>query len=351
MILGTADLVNRGTNLVLDLTPIKFRFQTDMDIPAQSRSERYAQNAVNDVSLLYSGVGLARSVPAFIEAGDAAVADISQWGDPYFRGRAAALAPNTARVFSEQSILRNAAITGRETRIDAAIKQLGVDRTFAEKIADAHDQVPCPVWGCTRAQLLQKMRIMGNSPASGAAIRSGLAGDPPNNFALDVGNASAPYADTTGAFGGAHGAASPKIALAPARFFKNVEILNRGGGPIGEFDGVNLDEMKFVEDKSAVGLKRVNPRTGMPAQTASDWARRQIFDKTNARIANLQEAVRTRPSGGATAAPDMATMRSIHHLEFDITDDSPEVRTAVDAALKSLRETHPNWNFTAVFGH
>ncbi len=83
------------------------------------------------------------------------------------------------REYPKEAILSNASLPNRAARIDAAMKQLGVSRDFAERIAAAHDAVPCPVWECTSAQLLQKMRIMGDSPESVAAIRSGLAGFPP----------------------------------------------------------------------------------------------------------------------------------------------------------------------------
>ncbi|MDE2142761.1 MAG: hypothetical protein KGJ84_10150 [Elusimicrobia bacterium] len=87
--------------------------------------------------------------------------------------------PKSKARVPEETLRRNAAIKGREVRVEEAMKQLGVDRGFAEKIAKAHDEVPCPVGGCTPAQLRAKMKIMGPGQDSQAAIRSGLAGEPP----------------------------------------------------------------------------------------------------------------------------------------------------------------------------
>jgi hypothetical protein len=80
--------------------------------------------------------------------------------------------------FSEDAVVRNSEIEGREARVKAAMEQLGVDRSFAEKIAQAHDEVPCAVGDCTPAQLRAKLEIMGPGPEADAAIRSGLAGQP-----------------------------------------------------------------------------------------------------------------------------------------------------------------------------
>lgn len=70
----------------------------------------------------------------------------------------------------------NSEIPTREARIKAAMEQLGVDRKFAEKVANAHEWVPCPIGGCTKLELLDKIRIMGNHEYAYAAIRLGLAG-------------------------------------------------------------------------------------------------------------------------------------------------------------------------------
>lgn len=113
-------------------------------------------------------------------------------------------------LFSDATVLRNAAIDGREARIEAAMKQLRVDRPFAEKIADAHDKVPCAVGRCTAAQLRAKVAIMGGkSPNAAAAIRSGLAGDPPTDAQAEALEAAAQnssaYADVNGRFLGGQG--------------------------------------------------------------------------------------------------------------------------------------------------
>jgi len=80
---------------------------------------------------------------------------------------------------SEETMLRNAALPNRELRVGAAMAQLGVERPFAEKVADAHERVPCEVGRCTPEELRAKMEIMGPGPSSALAIRSGLAGGTP----------------------------------------------------------------------------------------------------------------------------------------------------------------------------
>ncbi|NNN06955.1 MAG: hypothetical protein HKL90_13745 [Elusimicrobia bacterium] len=123
-------------------------------------------------------------------------------------------------MFSDATVLRNAAIDGREARIAAAMKQLRVDRPFAEKIADAHDKVPCTVGRCTAAQLRAKVAIMGGkSPKAAAAIRSGLAGDPPTDAQAETLEAAAQnssaYADVNGRFLSQPGGNPAAAARAP----------------------------------------------------------------------------------------------------------------------------------------
>jgi len=59
--------------------------------------------------------------------------------------------------------------------------------------------------------------------------------------------------------------------------FTGVEVVNANNAVLGEFDGINMAEGMFIEDKSADGLNMVNPRTGPPAQTPADWARKHVF--------------------------------------------------------------------------
>lgn len=136
-----------------------------------------------------------------------------------------------------------------------------------------------------------------------------------------------------------------------ARFYRGVEIVDGTGSPLGEFDGVNMSRGRFIENKSASGLRRVNPRTGQPAQTPAQWAAKQIFKKTMTRIKNLGRAAKTRPtSGGSSNVPSLAEIRGIRHVHFVIDGSAPALRSAVFAELASLRTEHPGWIFTAEFG-
>jgi hypothetical protein len=58
-----ANLSNRGANALLSLTPIEYRFRTDMHIAAATPTEQYAQNAIEVASVFSGGVGLVRSAP------------------------------------------------------------------------------------------------------------------------------------------------------------------------------------------------------------------------------------------------------------------------------------------------
>ncbi|MDE2143825.1 MAG: hypothetical protein KGJ84_15560 [Elusimicrobia bacterium] len=121
--------------------------------------------------------------------------------------------PKSKLQFSEQTLRRNAAIKDPQVRIEEAMRQLKVDRAFAEKVAKAHDDVPCPVGGCTPAQLRAKLKIMGPGPESRAAIRSGLAGEPPPEGApaLDGAPKGAPFHDANGKYlARTEGATAPK---------------------------------------------------------------------------------------------------------------------------------------------
>ena len=127
-------------------------------------------------------------------------------------------------------------------------------------------------------------------------------------------------------------------------------ITDAKGNPLGEFDGVQKG--KFIEDKSARGLGTLNPKTGRPVQTADEWAKKQIFDKTEVRIDNLlNKATATRPTtGGSTAVPSLQEIKGIRQLEFRIESATPEVKAAVEKQLTALRAQHPDWTFTAIFG-
>jgi hypothetical protein len=105
----------------------------------------------------------------------------------------------SAALVPEETLRANAALPSRAARVAAAMKQLGVSRAFAEKVADAHEQVPCAVGKCTPEELRRKLEIMGPGAPSAAAIRSGLAGGLPETApALDLAPKDAAFFDERG---------------------------------------------------------------------------------------------------------------------------------------------------------
>ncbi|RZJ94531.1 MAG: hypothetical protein EOO60_02840 [Hymenobacter sp.] len=47
--------------------------------------------------------------------------------------------------------------------------------------------------------------------------------------------------------------------------FREIHLAGLRNEAAGEFDGINMSEKIFIEDKSAHRLNAVNPRTGLPA--------------------------------------------------------------------------------------
>lgn len=133
------------------------------------------------------------------------------------------------------------------------------------------------------------------------------------------------------------------------RLIRGVELVDARNSPLGEFDGIDMAGRRFVENKSATGIDRPNPRTGRPQQTAVQWAERQVTTKTTNRIRALANAAATRGPGGR-AVPSIAEIQGFRHIHFMIDGTSPALRAAVFAELASLRTTHPGWTFTAEFG-
>ena len=59
--------------------------------------------------------------------------------------------------------------------------------------------------------------------------------------------------------------------------FQGVHLAGPRGEAAGEFDGINMAEKLFIEDKSAKGLDKLNPKTGLRAKTPEMWAKTHIF--------------------------------------------------------------------------
>jgi hypothetical protein len=141
----------------------------------------------------------------------------------------------------------------------------------------------------------------------------------------------------------------PKDAL--ARIVRNTELVDAKNAPIGEFDGIDVRSKIFIENKSATGIDKPNPRTGKPQQTAADWAAKQITKKTTRRIQALRDAAATRVKPGTSGAvPALGDIQGFRHIHFIIDGASPALKAAVFAELAALRASNPGWTFTAEFG-
>ncbi|GEM_PF-4304831 len=134
--------------------------------------------------------------------------------------------------------------------------------------------------------------------------------------------------------------------------YREVEIVDAGGNPLGEFDGIDTDRKAFIEDKSALGLNNINPNTGQPYQTPAQWSKKQIHDKTVVRIENLNNnAAQTRStSGGSSTVPDLNEIKDFKTLHFRINSDDPALISSVQQELANLKMEYPDWDFTVQFG-
>ncbi|GMU07579.1 hypothetical protein [Corallococcus caeni] len=143
---------------------------------------------------------------------------------------------------------------------------------------------------------------------------------------------------------------APGIASDVAGSYRNVEIVDSRGNPLGEFD--EIQPGMFIEDKSARNLDVLHPRAGQPMQTAEQWAAKQIYEKTTVRIRNLMtQASATRPAvGGTPKVPPLSELKKYRSILFRIEDGSPALREAVSKQLARLTQENPGWSFTATYG-
>ena len=134
--------------------------------------------------------------------------------------------------------------------------------------------------------------------------------------------------------------------------FEGVHLAGPRGEAAGEFDGINMAEKIFIEDKSAQGLNEVNPKTGLKYQTPAAWAHKHVFNKTVSRIKALHNAPYTYPSlNGPPAVPNIDQIRGFQRLHFRVDADTPEVKRAVENEVQNLKIQYPNWHFTAQYGN
>ncbi|MBP2098781.1 pre-toxin TG domain-containing protein [Enterococcus rivorum] len=132
---------------------------------------------------------------------------------------------------------------------------------------------------------------------------------------------------------------------------KEVEIINKNGSPLGEFDEIDLNKGIFYEDKTAKGLDVVNPRTGLPTQTPQQFADKQIYQKTVNRIKNLDIAEATRPTvNGSQSIPSLQEIKGIKKFVFRLDGNSAELQSVVNQNIKKLQSEFPDYTFEVIFG-
>lgn len=132
---------------------------------------------------------------------------------------------------------------------------------------------------------------------------------------------------------------------------KEVEIINKRGESLGEFDEIDMKKGVFYEDKSAQGLHKVNPKTGLPAQTPQEFADKQILTKTRNRIFALENATSTRTTvNGSQEIPALQEIKGIKEFVFRLDGDTPKLRQAVNKSINKLKEEFPDYKFSATFG-
>lgn len=135
------------------------------------------------------------------------------------------------------------------------------------------------------------------------------------------------------------------------RVYRGVDILDNTGKPLGELDWIDVPNKSFIEAKSAQGLNTINPTTGLPYQTAEQWAQTQIYTKTTKRINNLKIAVASRATKDGTAVvPALNEFTDFKKFIFKMDADTPELRAAVQNAMNQLKNDFPDYVFSATFG-
>jgi hypothetical protein len=77
----------------------------------------------------------------------------------------------------------------------------------------------------------------------------------------------------------------PDVVL--RRIFREVDLTDPGGSPVGSFDGVDMAQKLFIENKAARGTAKINPATGKPynPNAIRDFVQKQVVDKTSAKVA------------------------------------------------------------------
>ncbi|MBE4750441.1 hypothetical protein G4177_19930 [Corallococcus sp. ZKHCc1 1396] len=209
----------------------------------------------------------------------------------------------------------------------------GTTSTVTAAMGGAEAMVPGLSLSAQGALVLERVAVPVGGMAS--SVRSGVGG----LYVLSSASSST----------GSNPHASASASATDGRY-KNVEIVDARGDPLGEFD--EIQPGLFIEDKSARNLEVLHPRTGKPMQTAEQWAMKQIYEKTTVRLRNLMtRANATRPAvGGTPVVPAISELKAYRRFLFRIEEGRPALQEAVTRQLARLTEENPGWTFSATYG-
>ena len=110
----------------------------------------------------------------------------------------------------------------------------------------------------------------------------------------------------------------------------------------------------FIEEARRLLLGEptiLNPTTGLPAQTADQFADKQIYRKTRNRIrkvASLATGTRLTPNG-SQAIPAIDDIMDVRTFVFRLEGNTPELRDAVMRSLSKLKSEFPDCHFGVRF--
>lgn len=136
----------------------------------------------------------------------------------------------------------------------------------------------------------------------------------------------------------------------------NVEMINSSGVPLGEFDGLDISNKIIYEDKAVNGLLKINPNTGKPQQTAMQWAKNNIYNKTVKRIENINIANGTKMPGNISVnsdfnIPTIKDIKSCNKFIFRLEGDSQELRVAMNEVINLLNSEYSQYDFEVIYNY
>ena len=113
---------------------------------------------------------------------------------------------------------------------------------------------------------------------------------------------------------------------------------------------------RFVEFKAGTDIAKGLKFTGKTyGQAAEDWAAKNIYDKTAARIQNIGKATAVIPEEGlgkptsSRPLPSLSEIQGIRKFEFIIDENNSALKTAVGQQIRRLQANYPKYQFTVTY--